>query len=47
MKILDIARENRWHRNNVTLLYKEAEQRICMESIDKLFDLFDSVAGSY
>jgi putative transcriptional regulator len=41
MKIMDVARETGLNRNTVTLLYKETAQRVDMEAIDKLCDLFD------
>lgn len=45
MKIADVARETGLHRNTITLLYKETAQRIEMEAIDKLCDLFDCEVG--
>lgn len=41
LKIVDVARETGLNRNTVTLLYKETAQRIDLETIDKLCDLFD------
>ena len=41
LKIVDVARETGLNRNTVTLLYKETAQRIDLEAIDKLCDLFD------
>jgi len=41
MKIMDVARETGLNRNTVTLLYKETAQRVDIEAIDKLCDLFD------
>ena len=41
MKIMDVARETGLNRNTVTLLYKETAQRIDLEAIDKLCDLFE------
>jgi putative transcriptional regulator len=45
MKITDVARETGLNRNTVTLLYKETAQRIDLEAIDKLCDLFDCEVG--
>lgn len=41
MKVTDVARETGLNRNTVTLLYKETAQRIDLDAIDKLCDLFD------
>ena len=41
MKIADVARETGLNRNTVTLLYKETAQRIDLEAIDKLCELFE------
>jgi putative transcriptional regulator len=41
MKIVDVARETGLNRNTITLLYKETAQRIELEALDKLCDLFD------
>ena len=41
LKIVDVARETGLNRNTVTLLYKETAQRIDLETIDKLCELFD------
>lgn len=41
LKIVDVSRETGLNRNTVTLLYKETAQRIDLEAIDKLCDLFD------
>jgi putative transcriptional regulator len=41
LKIIDVARETGLHRNTVTLLYKETAQRIDIEAIDKLCELFE------
>ena len=45
MKIVDVARETGLHRNTVTLLYKETAQRIDLEAIDKLCELFGCDVG--
>jgi len=45
MKIMDVARETGLNRNTVTLLYKETAQRIDLETIEKLCDLFDCEVG--
>ena len=44
-KIMDVARETGLNRNTVTLLYKETAQRIDLEAIDKLCDLFECEVG--
>ncbi|MGL1956411.1 MAG: helix-turn-helix transcriptional regulator [Colwellia sp.] len=41
MKVMDVARETGLNRNTITLLYKETAQRIDLEAIDKLCQLFD------
>jgi len=41
MKIMDVARETGLNRNTITLLYKETAQRIDLNAIDKLCELFD------
>ncbi|MEW8474193.1 MAG: helix-turn-helix transcriptional regulator [Candidatus Thiodiazotropha endolucinida] len=41
MKISDVARETRLHRNTITLLYQETASRIDLEAIDRLCELFD------
>lgn len=40
MKIVDVARETGLNRNTVTLLYKETAQRIDLDALDKLCELF-------
>ena len=45
MKVTDVARETGLNRNTVTLLYKETAQRIDLDAIDKLCDLFDCEVG--
>ncbi|RJF33656.1 MULTISPECIES: helix-turn-helix transcriptional regulator [Pseudoalteromonas] len=45
MKVMDVARETGLHRNTITLLYKETAQRIDLEAIDKLCELFDCEVG--
>lgn len=45
LKIVDVARETGLNRNTVTLLYKETAQRIELEAIDKLCELFDCEVG--
>jgi putative transcriptional regulator len=44
-KIADVARETGLHRNTVTLLYKETAQKIDLDTIDKLCDLFECEVG--
>jgi putative transcriptional regulator len=41
LKIIDVARETGLNRSTVTLLYKETTQRIELDAIDKLCELFD------
>ena len=41
MKVMDVARETGLNRNTITLLYKETAQRIDLDAIDKLCELFD------
>ncbi|MDO6841984.1 helix-turn-helix transcriptional regulator [Paraglaciecola chathamensis] len=45
MKVMDVARETGLHRNTVTLLYKETAQRIDLDAIDKLCELFECEVG--
>lgn len=45
LKIVDVARETGLNRNTVTLLYKETAQRIDLEAIDKLCELFECEVG--
>ncbi len=45
MKIMDVARETGLNRNTVTLLYKETAQRIDLDAMDKLCELFDCSVG--
>ncbi len=40
MKIADVARETGLNRNTITLLYNETAQRIDLDAVDKLCDLF-------
>lgn len=40
MNIADVARETGLNRNTVTLLYKETAQRIELDALDKLCNLF-------
>lgn len=45
MKVMDVARETGLNRNTITLLYKETAQRVDLEAMDKLCDLFDCEVG--
>lgn len=45
MKVVDVARETGLNRNTVTLLYKETAQRIELDAIDKLCELFNCEVG--
>jgi putative transcriptional regulator len=38
---MDVARETGLNRNTITLLYKETAQRVDLEAMDKLCDLFN------
>ncbi|OAT77591.1 transcriptional regulator [Mangrovibacter phragmitis] len=40
MKISDVLRETGLRRNTVTLMYKETAQKIDIEALDKLCQLF-------
>lgn len=40
MKISDVLRETGLSRNTVTLMYKETAQKIDIEALDKLCQLF-------
>lgn len=41
MRIADVARETGLSRATLTLLYKETAQRVDLDALDKLCDLFD------
>jgi putative transcriptional regulator len=41
MRISDVIRETGLSRNTVTLLYKETAQKVDLEALDKLCELFD------
>jgi len=41
LKIADVARQTGLNRNTVTLLYKETAQKVDLEAIDKLCELFE------
>ncbi|MEE9319320.1 MAG: helix-turn-helix transcriptional regulator [Granulosicoccus sp.] len=45
MKIADVARETGLNRNTVTLLYKETANRLELDAIDKLCELFECEVG--
>ncbi|WP_300522360.1 helix-turn-helix transcriptional regulator [Alcanivorax sp.] len=45
MRIADVARETGLSRATVTLLYKETAQKVDLEAIDKLCELFDCGIG--
>lgn len=45
MKIADVARETDLNRNTVTLLYNETAQRVDLDVIEKLCELFDCEVG--
>ncbi|NSY33235.1 helix-turn-helix transcriptional regulator (plasmid) [Pseudoalteromonas piscicida] len=41
MRIADVARKTGLSRATVTLLYKETAQRVDLDAVDKLCELFD------
>lgn len=41
MRIADVARETGLSRATLTLLYKETAQRVDLDALDRLCDLFD------
>lgn len=45
MRIADVARETGLSRATVTLLYKETAQKVNLEALDKLCELFDCQLG--
>jgi putative transcriptional regulator len=45
LKIADVARETGLHRNTITLLYNETANRVDMETIDRLCELFACEVG--
>ena len=45
MKIADVARETGLHRNTITLLYNETANRIDLETMDRLCNLFRCTVG--
>ena len=45
MKVVDVAREAGLHRHTVTSLYKETAQRVDLDAIDALCNLFDCTVG--
>ena len=45
LKISDVARDVRLHRNTVTLLYQETATRIDLEAIDALCQYFGITVG--
>ncbi len=45
LKISDVIRETGLSRNTVTLLYKETAQKVDLEAIDKLCELFNCQVG--
>lgn len=45
MRIADVARETGLSRVTVTLFYKETAQKVDLEAIDKLCELFDCEIG--
>ena len=45
MRIADVARETGLSRNTITLLYRETAQKVELEALDKLCDLFDCNIG--
>lgn len=45
MRVADVARETGLSRATVTLLYKETAQKVDLEALDKLCELFDCHLG--
>ena len=45
MRIADVARETGLSRATVTLLYKETAQKVDLEALDKLCELFGCSIG--
>jgi len=45
MNVMDVHRATGLHRNTITLLYKETAQKVDLDAIDKLCDLFDCTVG--
>lgn len=45
MRIADVARETGLSRATVTLLYKETAQKVDLEALDKLCELFNCEIG--
>ena len=45
MKIVDVARDSGLHRNTITLLYNETANRIDLETLDRLCQLFECNVG--
>lgn len=45
MRIADVARETGLSRATVTLLYKETAQKVDLDALEKLCDLFDCSIG--
>jgi putative transcriptional regulator len=45
MRIADVARETGLHRNTITLLYDETAERIELQAIEKLCELFNVSVG--
>lgn len=45
MRIADVARETGLSRATVTLLYKETAQKVDLDALDKLCELFDCQLG--
>ncbi|UZJ44075.1 helix-turn-helix transcriptional regulator [Marinimicrobium sp. C6131] len=45
LKIADVARQTGLNRNTITLLYKETAQKVDLDAIDKLCQLFECEVG--
>lgn len=45
MKIADVARETGLHRNTITLLYNETANRVDIEAMNRLCQLFNCAVG--
>ena len=45
MKVIDVARATKLHRNTITLLYNEESARVDIEVMNKLCKLFECSVG--
>ena len=47
MKIMDVVRETGLNRTAVTALYYEKAQRVDLDAVEKLCELFDCQVGDF